>query len=1492
LSASLGTVCLLIGGAFQILLGHTLTKQASAMSVEPELIVLDATEGREHALLGVDAHITGPEAPAHGFVLREGLCSLRTDSGVHLLRLHLEHVIYKGPSKAHLDIELEHDSIQDMRLALRRASGATVLECDLGIDVSLFHLPWALPARHSLSIPLGSALGKAASGFRARLLRESSEVVLPTLRNLTTAVDVKARLELSVPSGPSKELLSLLGSAPVQVKAGVTFAEEGVKAVEARLGVDDLLQHWTEGSGPGAPTVFALPAQVAFHGDGAAMSAMLSAVFAGEQAELRPQAGQHYRIRPSMQGRRPEHSVLFAATSPKCALARALGSVHSVRLQSDERPGAPTLAESWVQGRQLLERKLSGATLEGYALQLHERLFLDDSFAMRVDLDVRGGDLAQPALQASAGLMLRMAGDEDGEDEDSGSSDSQSGNSSWQHVDSGNGSWQHSGDMDTAWEYSATAVAFTARMVLDLDSGAFSGDFTEAVVVDSTESRQSGGEERWAEGVHFNGPAWEHKVTHIRARGSASYDGTSKSLRAGMDMGFSEFKHLLVGIMGAEYNWTHPDNNPSQAVHEPFPLMGHGRRLLEAASKAGGTAGQVLEKAASAARRLAERFEDSESHSLNVSLEASMDLDGVGDGNVFDFDFSLRVLGELSAQCNWTVVEVSAENYTHNVFLELQTSGMASFKLGQQLAPTASGGTDLRIDSFNPDERVALDMGMSATASVVTDLSRPSKLRVHGSLSILPDCAVAAGEDVKLQSLQALNVSVSASNPQCRQCSTSGDSDGWHVRSLHVGCGEEQGPNASAWRPAASCCVYDDELLGNAFGESRMSMGSTWTDRFSFELSRSDNLLDLFGWLENDMEIPQVAEGLPKRMNATYSIVAGSTVRTWLFSGDEGPQARVELTEAPRQRGGTLWGLTVWEGGERALEASLEVVNESGAWGVTFREVPPNSTNDSAELLLLYLEEVGDSCSLRSHVKTGASLEQRFALTGRAVSVGERFDASVTVFEAEKLGSAELAVEDPEGLGMSVRVTVRDEADQQAGLLFANLQEATDRLTCTGFVEDAVSRKGSLEAFAERLNNGDLLRAEVKVRDENNTVKLGISGSFAKAPSSGTVDAVVSMDGNAEAANVRGSLPRVRGFYVGDIAVTADGQTEALWVNCSEGWLPSAPRDGLSGFERMQVAVGAVVEEATRLNLSAYIEAPPFGEGLSGCGVAAQVEERGEGRQRLDASIDLELPFEMAGVSEDGSLLQVVEEVVQEVSAEVVLDDVTAFDAEAYKQEMARAADIDLSLVEIESIDYKVEVEYTFPEAVSEAEAKDAVAMANSVRPSQVTVIITDAGRRLVDVLAAATRRLQSVDVQATIQAESAASVGAIKTTAQSTSALSEALQATANRTLAAAVKVAPTSKVAVITKMHSAVAPVLDAAALQTVGAAVGGTVEVTDVRAATVMALMSAPVTTTPGTTTEFHGIANLAFPAAVPLVPLVVWLLPALAGTLRTGGRASLQ
>uniref|UniRef100_A0A7S4SXC9 Uncharacterized protein n=1 Tax=Alexandrium monilatum TaxID=311494 RepID=A0A7S4SXC9_9DINO len=1577
-----------LGAVFSFHACKVLAKQDLLAYIKPVRISLDATEGRDRPLLGVDATILTPKVLSRNIALRDGICDLKMDNGASLLQMHLVDSKYTGSSMARFAIELEHGSMQEAIAVMQRVGGAAAMNCNLGVGVDIFNSGWTFPLRHRVSMPMDLGQGKE---FKTRLVRENmrpmtqatatspltfDEFTLPTLQDPTAAATVGYRVELSMPSHVATGFLRIMEGVPVEVKASVTLTEEDVGALEARITVDTALRRWAESSSAEERTVFALPVKVAGRANTAALGAVLSAATAGECAEFRREGGQHFHVRPCGPGQKPYPKVALVARSPGCAMARAFGARHSISVRPDDRPGAPTLSESLVQGRRLVARKLSGGTLEGYGARLHARIFLDDWLGVRVDLDVKGGDLADPALKVSAGVLLSVTEDHE---------------------------W-----MTNDWEYNSHALALMARIRLDLDAPSGSAEISQKLVMDMTAERPEGSVHKYRNGTVFEGPVWEHEVREVSMDAFISYDHSQKLIRAGGKLHVMNIHDMLVGLRGvSNYTWLSSNPTRDTPYYDPFYLLGRGRRLLDAVPEttladalvvrgrrlvdvvAGSAAGSQIETVArrlssgarrftdpdtessvgnkieSVARRLASRFEHAENSSDTVVFNVSAGFGGSGrDKLTVDAFAAATGVGHLNFTLKSTETRPSVLSNAVNLDVQVMDGG-GSFTLGEQIAPTLTGGSDLKL-SFDPDEEAHLDMSMSGSAELIMDMSVSNTAQLRGAVSLLPACSVQSGDEDVLRSLSAMNIFVEVSNPQCSKCTVGGS---WHSSwepaggyVLHSSCGWQNDTwwRSTRWESSSSCC----DIYGNL--PIRMAPGSEMTETHDFSFFRPDDWKDFFGWLNQTMSISDLTDGMYSRLETRYMTVGMETHRTWrlVANSSNDPDLVLNLKEVANRIGGTSYDLDVMEGQKKLADVSIATEDRDNTLGAVLRVIPADDPNGTFEVKAFFDQGSGDddSYTLGAHLKEGQSLGQVLAVAVMISTAGDETLANGTIHEDEhtKVGFAQLTLIDGPTVPRGLDVVVKDGDDRNVSHVSLNVAETTDRntgfttFTGAGFIEDSSTRLGSVEltfaegptfpetvmvlikdgnntqvghlsltvaetanntgstkyvgagfiesnsskvgsamvtfidrgtgsfdvdasveddqdeqvfrveadvdgsgnryalkgsieegkkkvgsvaAMAELADNETRYVASLKVKDDSDAVVAALSADFSRP--TGGVSADLTVKGTSEG-SLAGTIPPQGNFYAGDVTFTVGSDTQAIWVNVSDDFVPAAPKDGLSGFKRWHFTLGTTIDKEV-INVSTYLEEPPFGGGLSGCGIAARVNEVEQGLMpdSVDVSVDLDLPFEMSS----GSSV-VVQEVVQQVSTDVVMADVTTFVATVYKDEMAKAAGIDPALVEVESVGYKVEAGYSFPAVVTQREATTAIATANNVTNDRVQVTITSKSRRLQ--MRKQGRRLQGVDVQATITAASAAAVSTLQTTAQDASALSAALQTTSNKILTASVTAAPVAKVSVVTTMRTAATPTLDTARLQNLGTAVGGTVQVTQVKPVTQTTVRQAPSTT----------------------------------------------
>jgi len=206
--------------------------------------------------------------------------------------------------------------------------------------------------------------------------------------------------------------------------------------------------------------------------------------------------------------------------------------------------------------------------------------------------------------------------------------------------------------------------------------------------------------------------------------------------------------------------------------------------------------------------------------------------------------------------------------------------------------------------------------------------------------------------------------------------------------------------------------------------------------------------------------------------------------------------------------------------------------------------------------------------------------------------------------------------------------------------------------------------------------------------------------------------------------------------------------------------------------------------------------------------------------------------------------------------------DPVAFNASAYVEAVSATLGPDAGTVQVESVEFKVKVSYAFSNNITAGAARRAVARTAGVKLSNVDVTL----RRRSANRPSAARRLSGTDVDAVIKTSEAAEVQSIQTQVSNATDLAASFSIEINETVEPpSVTSQPKATVevrTVITQVVGSVTPppppVLDSAALNSVGSTLGAVVEVlstetetkTEIRTATSTTSMTA--TTTGSTTT----------------------------------------
>jgi len=182
------------------------------------------------------------------------------------------------------------------------------------------------------------------------------------------------------------------------------------------------------------------------------------------------------------------------------------------------------------------------------------------------------------------------------------------------------------------------------------------------------------------------------------------------------------------------------------------------------------------------------------------------------------------------------------------------------------------------------------------------------------------------------------------------------------------------------------------------------------------------------------------------------------------------------------------------------------------------------------------------------------------------------------------------------------------------------------------FLEDDSNSTSSLDFHAKRQEEGNLYSMGMQVKDSENATTMDLSGSFAKVD--GSVKGALLVEGTEEG-SMTGMMPAHGMFYAGDVKLTVGNDSQVCWVNISDGFIPSAPKDGFDGFKRFHLGWGAHIKESWNLNISTYFEEPAT-SGISGWGISVyQLEASpwGSYRDVIHWSVDVDFPYNQTGLN-------------------------------------------------------------------------------------------------------------------------------------------------------------------------------------------------------------------------------------------------------------------
>jgi len=898
---------------------------------------------------------------------------------------------------------------------------------------------------------------------------------------------------------------------------------------------------------------------------------------------------------------------------------------------------------------------------------------------------------------------------------------------------------------------------------------------------------------------------------------------------------------------------------------------------------------------------------------------------------------------DLNLDFEYTVDEPVADKFEHTFTADVTLGEHA--EVIDQIAPNLPGGRTPSNVSIG-DAKMKTTFAATASATMVTDMSQDGKFVFTADVSLLPQCTVPKG-DMGLALIKEFSseISIDTSNPQCWSCDdddgwAKSDRDGiqneckaWSARScclegmlqaLNISVGEEWKPDelritvnrpngggAEDWFGWALSTLASSDVkelvndiagdIGVGFNSTSITSGGTAT--YGIEVAVGENeVMMIVNETRNNKGGEHVElnvsmggmhlgtlnsnrEDMDGIFNLSSQIVMNPKLGKEMTEMNQDFQILVQSLEGDGMEGFQVES-KVWMGPNmtETLHISAKGTDKSGMYTLEGTGALMGQKRGSIDISMK--DDTGTlTVDLLSDSDTKL-VDLDFTMTedDETISFSSQLEAN-----GQKMGDISGALSD-DGTAMKAQVSLKDAAGNVASSVDLELTEGENENTLTAELvlpleegQDPV--KLALTSKASSANDDNDHKFECTMKQAGTTL-LDAEASFIKANGKGTLDATVDMmtgESLEEVFNLGGVLNKEKDVYKGEATLTipglADGQnfTQKIQAEVSDG-LQDVVKNGLPGFKRMDIAA-STVWNSIGIEAEVYWEFPPYNDTLSGLGATVnimQMGEEGKMKELSSTAVDMEFPFSLAGA-------KVVKEVVTVVDMEIEIEDVTQFNEEAFKAELAKVADSDVKDVVIEKVEFLVKAEYSFSAEITEDEVVAAIAEAAGVDKDRVTVAITTA-RRLSAASESHARRLAGINVEAEIKAEKAGEVAAIKEAAEDEAALVEAVKTVANVEVVAQVTKAPKTVVQVVTKVKTnplpspadsgssdseAAAPTLEFSSedLAGMGEAAGGTVEVKEIkrtveyRTETVPTPAPAPETVTTPAPSQRDGIVNLA-------------------------------
>lgn len=297
--------------------------------VRPVRIALDASNKVESLTALVDAEVSHSANGLHSVRLKGGFCAIEAECGLGsrctVATVRIDEPFYPEASRLHLTARAEQAWPQNLNKAFRSRGRALTAACDLEASVDLFKSGWEFGHTSRWHFEdLGAFADQTAFQIHHQNWAVGKE--MDSGKNISAHANFVA--EWTLPVGP---LVEALETVSLGVHADVGYAESTKRAIESRLRVDDDVSI-TRNETTGRATI-----SVPFHMEGRVDVHSLAKFLPAAALKLAPSTDVgDLRVSKS------QHAFQFQATTDGRAAAQLLGQSHTLGWHRETRMSRTT----------------------------------------------------------------------------------------------------------------------------------------------------------------------------------------------------------------------------------------------------------------------------------------------------------------------------------------------------------------------------------------------------------------------------------------------------------------------------------------------------------------------------------------------------------------------------------------------------------------------------------------------------------------------------------------------------------------------------------------------------------------------------------------------------------------------------------------------------------------------------------------------------------------------------------------------------------------------------------------------------------------------------------------------------------------------------------------------------------------------------------------------------------------------------------------------